>query len=156
MHLYRFLALFFLTLPTPSAALTRQEAQACVDHGVERFLSGEPIDVLIDIPYMIKRERLTASQENVAALINQRAGANLGWYRNVTTTVVGKPQQKSGGFFLISGYVRGDEKDKGTGRWKKFNYNYIIWARLDGDHCRIGRLTVEEWFRLGSWVKQNI
>ncbi len=156
MHLYQFLALFFLTLPTASVALTKQEAQACVDHGVERFFSGKPIDVMIDIPYMIEREQLTASQNDVAALLNQRAEANLGWYRNIIATVVGKPQQKSDGFFLISGYVRGDEKDGNTGRWKQFDYNYIIWARLDDRSCRIGRLAIEEWFRLGSWVRQNI
>ncbi len=156
MHLYRFLVIFFLMLPTPSAALTKQEAQTCVNHGIERFFSGEPIDVMIDIPYMIEREKLTASQEHVAALLNQRAMANLGWYRNITATVVGKPQRKSDGFSLISGYVRGDKKDDDTGRWQTFNYNYIIWARLEGGQCRIGRLAVEEWFRLGSWVKQNV
>ena len=74
--------------------------------------------------------------------------------KDVQVNVVGIPQAKSDGFFLIAGNIWGQEKNKSE-QWTKFRHHYIVWARKDGNQCRIGRLAIEEIFRLGLWVRQN-
>lgn len=136
-------------------AYSKTEAQACVNAGMTVFLRGGQVSDMIDIEFMRARERIAVSEERVRELLNQRARENLGWYRNVTITVVGKPQPKKHDYYLVSGYVQGEEKHDNGVTWLPFKYSYQLWARPGGKSCLIGVLAIEELFRLGGWVKQN-
>jgi len=141
-------------IPLPAFAINKEEAMACVQAGVVRFMSGQSISGMVDIPYMISNSRIPATESRVRQLLDQKAFENSNWYKDVQVNVVGIPQAKSDGFFLIAGNIWGQEKNKSE-QWTKFRHHYIVWARKDGNQCRIGRLAIAEIFRLGLWVRQN-
>lgn len=149
--------LTLLILPIGAQALTKAEAMVCVAQGIDAFLSGKKISHLVDVPYMIQRENLNASEARVKQLLDQASRENVGYYRNVTANVVGVPDAKRGGFYLVAGTVKGEEtKELDPVIWKKFSYQYILWARKEGDNCRIGVIAIEEVFRLAGWVKMKL
>ncbi len=148
---------FIASIATPSIALTKSEALACVTKGVNAFLGGKQISHLVDVPYMITRENINANEARVKQLLDQASKENVGYYQNVTAKVVGQPQAKKGGFFLVAGIVTGEEtKSLEDVAWQKFSYQYIIWVRKEDTTCRIGVIAIEEVFRLASWVKSKL
>ena len=151
------MAIVFLGEQT-AVALTKAEAQECVNQGINTFLAGQSLSNMVDAAYMIEREKISVTKERLAELVNKRARDNLGYYRKVSANVVGQPQAKKGNFFLVAGRVTGEETEKlDPVIWKDFNYNYILWIRKDEDeHCLIGVFAIEEVFRLATWVKANL
>ncbi len=151
------LLVLILCYPLSVHALTKAEALQCVNQGINTFLKGGPITHLVDTDYMIARENISASAARVDELLNERARSNKGYYQNVSANVVGVPQAKSNGFFLVAGTVKGEETESlDTVVWKPFKYQYVLWVKKEGDRCRIGVLAIEEVFRLASWVKTNL
>jgi hypothetical protein len=151
------LALCFAMVTLPAMALTKAEAMTCVNRGIDAFLGGTRISHMIDVPYMIDREHINATEKKLRSLLDQRARENLGYYRNVTATVVGQPQPKKNDFFLVAGAIKGEETQKlDPVEWKTFSYHYVLWIRKERNHCLIGVLTIEEIFRLAGWVKNNL
>jgi len=153
------MAIVFLGEQT-AVALTKAEAQECVNQGINTFLAGQSLSNMVDAAYMIEREKISVTKERLAELVNKRARENFGYYRKVSANVVGQPQAKRRNFFLVAGKVTGEETERLDPNpiiWKKFNYSYILWIRKDkGGHCLIGVFAIEEVFRLATWVKANL
>ncbi len=149
------IAMMAVSTPQPSTAFTKAEALACVNKGVGLFLAGGDVASIIDIDFMIDREKLTADPTTIAGAINAKARENRNQYQNVSAIVTGTgfKLDKSGQFYKVNGTVKAEIKNI-DGKWEEHPYTYTIWMRKD-QPCLIGVLSIEEIFRLGSWVKEN-
>lgn len=102
-------ALAMICLLADSAkALTKAEALACAETGMKRFFSGDNVAEMIDVSFMMSRERMSGSPQTAARLLNERAQENRGHYRADTVTIVGQPRESDryAPYFLADGNVK--------------------------------------------------
>lgn len=135
-----------------ASALSKVEADRCVSKAVGTFMAGEDVSRYVDIEFLKQREYISADTNTIRKLLKERSLKNKDRFEVTYLKITGQPRDTSNypGWYRMDGRVKGyDNEDK-----KKIDYRFGVWMFEAG--CRIGVLEVEEVFRLGVWVKNNL
>lgn len=126
------IAATFVTVFTanPAVSLTQGEAQACANQSITAFMNGTSPHYLIDWDTMLKRERVSLNVSAAKRLLEEKAAANKGKYRNVRVTVRGEPKQsRSEPEYYIAHGVLTKEELLPQDTWRRQVEQITVWMK---------------------------